>query len=91
MGRSGVMLFVAISTITISQVWGACKDFTCTYNPPKGHLQETMYVDAGDKCGYYTQEGDRYPPPRGKPRLHLVIVVNIEFERIFIAFCGTHE
>merc|ERR550539_2138530 len=65
MGRSAVMLFVTISTITIIQVWGACVDFTCTYNPPKGDLKETITVDQGDKCGYYTQPGDSYPPPKG--------------------------
>ena len=69
MGRSGVMLFVAISTITISQAWGACSDFTCTYKPTQGgqgNLKEVMTVDTGDKCAYNTQEGDRYPPPRGE-------------------------
>ena len=68
MGRSGVMLFVAISTITITQVWGACSDFTCVYKPDKGNYKEVMTVDTGDRCAYNTQAGDRYPPPRGKQR-----------------------
>ena len=70
--RPGVMLFVAISTITITQVWGACSDFTCVYKPDKGNYKEVMTVDTGDKCEYNTQEGNSYPPPRGKQRLYLL-------------------
>ena len=67
MGRSGVMLFVAISTITISQVWGACTDYVCTYNPPEGKSKTTMTVDVGDKCNYETNvDGESYPRPKGK-------------------------
>merc|ERR1719219_791314 len=65
MDRSGVMLFVAISTITITQVWGACSDYTCDYNAPKGISKTSMTIDIGDRCNYNTQEGERYPPPRG--------------------------
>ena len=68
MGRSGVILLVAFSAFTISQVWGACDDYTCEYNPPDGIYKKTMTIDAGDRCNYDTQEGDTYPPPRGQPR-----------------------
>merc|ERR1712115_247922 len=59
--RSGIMLFLAISSITITQVWGACYDYTCKH----GLLPEKMYVDKGDRCAYNTQKGKRYPPPDG--------------------------
>ena len=74
MGRSGVMLFVAISTITISQVWGACTDYVCTYNPPEGKSKTTMTVDVGDKCNYETNvDGESYPRPKGKQSRYLIL------------------
>ena len=66
MARSGVMLSVAVITITISQAWGACQDYTCSYNPPEGKSKTTMTIDTGDSCAYNTQAGDSYPPPRGQ-------------------------
>ena len=66
MARSGVMFSVVITmTATISQVWGACSDYTCSYNPDDGKSKVTMTIDSGDNCAYNTQAGDSYPPPRG--------------------------
>ena len=84
MGRSSVMLFVAISTITITQVWGACVDYTCAYNAPDGVSKTSMTVDAGDKCGYFTQAGDTYPGPRGKQRQYLIKREAIRVQKILI-------
>ena len=67
MGRSGVILFVAISTITISQVWGACSDYVAYYNAPDGKSKDSMDVDVGDRCNYDTnKDGESYPRPKGK-------------------------
>merc|ERR1719213_374136 len=56
--KLGVMLLLAISSVTITMVWGACYDYTCK----RGIPPETMYVDKGDKCAYIL---DKYPPPSG--------------------------
>ena len=70
MGRSGVILFVAISTITITQVWGACSDYVAYYNAPHGKSKDSMDVDVGDRCNYETnKDGESYPRPKGKGQL----------------------
>ena len=65
MARSAVVFSVVITLTTVSQVWGACSDYTCAYNPPEGKSKVTMIIDSGDNCAYNTQAGDTYPPPRG--------------------------
>merc|ERR1712244_33010 len=60
MVRSGVTLLLAISFITITQVWGGCMDFICYHDD-----KTTMYVDQRDICFFFTQPDSRYPPPRG--------------------------
>ena len=58
---------MAISTITISQVWGACSDYVAYYNAPDGKSKDSMTVDVGDRCNYETnKDGESYPRPKGK-------------------------
>ena len=54
---------------SLSQVWGGCYDYTCSYvngGPWSPNNPTYIDVDAGDKCTYDTQKGERYPPPRGE-------------------------
>merc|ERR1712154_34542 len=68
MGRPSVILLFVLFAVTVSQVWGGCYDYTCSYEnggPWSPNNPTVMDVDAGDRCNYDTQKGPRYPPPKG--------------------------
>merc|ERR550517_232034 len=69
MGRPSVILLFVLFAVTVSQVWGGrCDDYTCNHeNGGPWSPNNPTYIDvnAGDRCHYHTQKGERYPPPKG--------------------------
>merc|ERR1712168_728650 len=79
MSQTGVRLFLLLSILTISKVFGGCFDFTCRHQFPDGVSRTWIPVDVGvsrtwipvdvgDKhCEYNTHPAENkfYPPPQG--------------------------